>query len=551
MSASFPWWQTGIVYQIYPRSYQDSNGDGIGDLPGMLQRLDYVVRLNVDAVWISPIYPSPMVDFGYDVADYTGIHPMFGTMADFDRLLEAAHARGLRIILDLVPNHTSHQHPWFIESRSSRDNPKRDWYIWRDPKPLPASPEGGEEQVGDPPNNWLSAFGGPAWTFDERTGQSYLHQFCPEQPELNYRNPEVLEAMLDVMRFWLDKGVDGFRVDVITMMIKDEALRDNPPNPNWKPGDYPSARLLPVYSRNQPEVHGIIREMRAVVDEYDERVMIGETYFPNEMIDYYGENLDECHLPFNFDLIRTPWDAQAVRASVDRYEGSLPEGAWPNYVLGNHDQHRIATRAGQAQARVATMLLLTLRGTPTCYYGDEIGMHDVKIPPDRVQDPPAVNNPESADEIGRDPERTPMQWDAGPNAGFCPPDVEPWLPVADDTAERNVAAQEDDPTSMLHLFRALTALRAAEPALHVGDYAPVDVDVEELYVYTRTALNVDDFVMVLNFGDGSHTLDLSLVASRTEIALATDMVREGAVDLSRLDLRPNEGLVLRCQEVRP
>ncbi len=538
MNSSHPWWQQGVIYQIYPRSFQDTNGDGIGDLPGILQRLDHVVSLNVDAVWISPIYPSPMADFGYDVADYTGIHPMFGTMADFDRLLEAAHARGLRIILDLVPNHSSHQHAWFIESRSSRDNPKRDWYIWRDPQP-----------DGSPPNNWLSAFGGPAWTFDEQTDQYYLHQFCPEQPELNYRNPEVLEAMLGVMRFWLDKGVDGFRVDVITMMIKDEALRDNPPNPNWEPGDYPSARLLPVYSRNQPEVHELIREMRAVVDAYDERVMIGETYFPNEMMDYYGENLDECHLPFNFDLIRTPWDAHAVRASVDRYEGALPEGAWPNYVLGNHDQHRLATRAGQAQARVANMLLLTLRGTPTCYYGDEIGMHDVEIPPEKVQDPPAVNNPESADTIGRDPERTPMQWDASPNAGFCPADVEPWLPVADDYAERNVAAQEDDPTSMLHFYRALTALRAAEPALHVGDYAPVDVDADDLYVYTRTTPDADDFLIVLNFGDQSHVLDLSAVALQAEVVLATDMIRSGAVTPAELTLAPNEGLVLRCVEI--
>jgi alpha-glucosidase len=537
MNASHPWWQKGIIYQIYPRSFQDSNGDGIGDLPGILQRLDYVKRLNVDAVWISPIYPSPMADFGYDVADYTGIHPMFGSMADFDRLLDAAHARGLRIILDLVPNHTSHEHPWFIESRSSRDNPKRDWYIWRDPKP-----------DGSPPNNWLSAFGGPAWTLDERTGQYYLHQFCPEQPELNYRNPEVLDAMLDVMRFWLDKGVDGFRIDVITLMIKDEALRDNPPNPNWQPGDYPSARLLPVYSRNQPEVHDVIREMRAVIDAYDDRVMIGETYFPNEMLDYYGEELDECHLPFNFDLIRTPWDATKVRASVDRYEADLPAGAWPNYVLGNHDQHRLATRAGQAQARVANMLLLTLRGTPTCYYGDEIGMHDVKIPPDKIQDPPAVNNPESADTIGRDPERTPMQWNAAAHAGFCPADVEPWLPVADDYTKRNVAAQEKDPTSMLHLFRALTALRRAEPALAVGDYAAVDVESGEVFAYTRTAPDTDRFLIVLNFGNQPHTLDLSAVAPRAEIALATDRVRSGAVALAQLTLAPNEGLILRCEE---
>ncbi|RMF04801.1 MAG: alpha-amylase, partial [Chloroflexi bacterium] len=450
MTTQLKWWQTGIIYQIYPRSFQDSNGDGVGDLPGITQRLDYIQDLGVDAIWLSPIYPSPMHDFGYDVADYCNIHPMFGTLADFDHLLAETHRRGLKLILDLVPNHTSDEHPWFVESRSSRNNPKRDWYIWKDP-----APDGG------PPNNWLSVFGGPAWTLDETTGQYYLHQFVKQQPELNYQNPAVLAAMLNNMRFWLDKGVDGFRVDVITMMAKDPQFRDEPPNPDWD-GRGLFNSLQHIYTQNLPEVHSIIRQMRAVLDEYDDRMMVGETFLPfPELMKYYGKNLDECHLPFNFHLIArgefhqsTPWRADVIRQIVEEYEAALPPGGWPNWVLGNHDVPRVATRAGQAQARVAAMLLLTLRGTPTCYYGDELGMENVKIPPEFVQDPPAVNQPEIADLVGRDPVRTPMQWDDGPNAGFTAAGVQPWLPLAPDARTRNVAVQSAQPDSMLNLFRA-------------------------------------------------------------------------------------------------
>ena len=452
MDPTYPWWQTGIIYQIYPRSYQDSNGDGVGDLPGIEARLDYVQSLNVGAVWLSPIYPSPMHDFGYDVADYCAIHPLFGTLADFDRLLAEVHRRGMKLILDLVPNHTSDEHPWFIESRASRDNPKRDWYIWRDP-----APDGG------PPNNWLSYFGGPAWTFDQQTGQYYMHQFVTQQPELNYRNPAVVAALLDSMRFWLDRGVDGFRVDVIWLMMKDPLFRDEPPNPNWD-GVNPHNSLRHIYTANLPEVHGLIREMREVLDAYDDRMMVGEIYMPNEdLVTYYGGPAGaECHLPFNFQLINAPWDAAAVRRMVDAYEAILPAGAWPNWVLGNHDQHRLATRIGPAQARVANMLLLTLRGTPTCYYGDEIGMENVPIPPEMVQDPPALNQPEIAHLVGRDPERTPMQWDASPNAGFAPAGVRTWLPLAADFAVRNVAAQESaDPTSFLTFYRGADGPPAA------------------------------------------------------------------------------------------
>ena len=534
MKPNTPWWQTGIIYQIYPRSFQDGNGDGVGDLPGIIERLDYVRSLNAGAVWLSPIYPSPMHDFGYDVADYCAIHPLFGTLADFDRLLAEVHRLGMKLILDLVPNHTSDQHPWFLESRSSRDNPKRDWYIWRDP-----APDGG------PPNNWLSYFGGPAWTYDRHTGQAYLHQFLTQQPELNYRNPAVLAALLDTMRFWLDRGVDGFRVDVIWLMMKDPLFRNEPPNPAWD-GVNPHNSLQHIYTANLSEVHGLIREMRQVLDAYDDRMMVGEIYMPNEdLISYYGSSAgNECHLPFNFQLINAAWDAATVRRLVGAYEAILPLGGWPNWVLGNHDQHRLATRVGLAQARVANMLLLTLRGTPTCYYGDEIGLENVPIPPEMVQDPPALNQPEIAHLVGRDPERTPMQWDASPNAGFAPAGVRTWLPVAGDFTARNVAVQSQDPTSMLNFYRALTALRQAEPALTIGDYRSLDAGTPDVFAYLRSHEETR-FLVVFNFGGEARRLDLSAVGKEAEIALSTEMTRPRAVVLSALNLGPNEGRILR------
>lgn len=537
MTNQYRWWQKGIIYQIYPRSYQDSNADGIGDLPGITRRLGYLQSLGVEAIWISPMYPSPMYDFGYDVADYRDINPLFGTMADFDHLLAETHRYGLKLMLDLVPNHTSTEHQWFVESRANRDNPKRDWYIWRDP-----AADGG------PPNNWISYFGGDAWTFDETTGQYYLHQFTPEQPDLNYRNPAVLTAMQNNMRFWLDKGVDGFRVDVIHLMMKDEQLRDEPENPDWD-GIQVQDKLLHIHTRDLPEVHPLIKQFRSVMDEYDDRVMVGEIYLPNEnLMRYYGDNFDECHLPFNFQLIRMNWDAQTVRQAVDAYESALPAGGWPNWVLGNHDQHRTATRIGASQARVANMMLLTLRGTPTTYYGEEIGMEDGHIPPEFVQDPPALNNPEVAHIIGRDPERIPMQWDNSPNAGFSPADVQTWLPVAENYRTLNVAAQEHNSHSMLNLYRALTNFRRIESALSVGDYRSVDAGANDIFAYLRIAPDADSFLIVLNFGRQSHTLNFGTIAARAEIAISTDMQRHGNIDLAQLNLSANEGLILRLSE---
>ena len=426
---SFHWWERGIVYQIYPRSFMDSNGDGIGDLPGIRQKLDYLQWLGVDAIWISPIYPSPMADFGYDVSDYTDIDGIFGSLADFDALLAEVHGRGMKLLLDYVPNHTSDRHPWFIDSKSSRSSAKRDWYIWRD-----AAPEGG------PPNNWRSNFGGAAWTWDKATGQYFYHAFLKEQPDLNWRNVEVQQAMLDVLRFWLNRGVDGFRVDVMHHLAKDTQYRDNPPNPDFRPGMSPYRELLTTHSVDLPEVHEIVALMRAVVDEYDDRMLVGEIYLPLErLMAYYGASGEGAHLPFNFQLLRLPWDAKGVATVVERYEAMLPSYAWPNWVLGNHDKPRIATRVGAAQARVAALLLLTLRGTPTLYYGDELGMHDVAIAPDQVRDPFEKNVPGLG--LGRDPVRTPMQWTGETNAGFTT--GSPWLPLADDCKTINVATLRD------------------------------------------------------------------------------------------------------------
>jgi glycosidase len=520
------WWQRGVVYQIYPRSFQDASGDGVGDLPGVLQRLEYVAELGVDAIWLSPFFPSPMADFGYDVSDYCEVDPLFGTLADFDRLVAEAHARGLKVILDYVPNHTSDQHPWFQASRSSRDNPYRDWYIWRD---------------GPRPNNWLSNFGGSAWEYDPHTGQSYLHSFLKEQPDLNWRNPAVVAAMLDVLRFWLERGVDGFRMDTVHRIMKHPDLPDNPPNLGGallhkQVGEYDSQ--LHVYDKAHPDVHPVLRKFRQVLDEYSapgqERIAIGEAhiYDPHELVTFYGQQLDELHLPFNFGLLLARWAPDAVRASVDAYEAALPPGAWPNYVLGNHDEARIASRVGPDGARLAMLLLLTLRGTPTVYQGDELGIQDVPIPPERMQDP--WGKRVQGLNLGRDPARTPMPWDASqPNAAFCPPEVEPWLPLNADRATVNVASEREDPRSMLSLTRRLLAVRRASEALSVGSYRALDDAPEGCFLFVR-----DERVLVaLNFS----TREVEVRLPEGDLLVSTGMDRQGIDG----QLRPAEGVVVR------
>jgi alpha-glucosidase len=525
------WWQRGIIYEVYPRSFADGNGDGVGDLAGLLRRIDYLAELGVTAIWLSPIFPSPMADFGYDVADYCGVDPLFGTLADLDALIAAAHARSMRVILDYVPNHTSEQHPWFVAGRSARTDPKRDWYLWRDPKP-----------DGSPPTNWRSQFGGSAWEWDAATGQYYLHSFLREQPDLNWRNLEVRSAMYDVLRFWLRRGIDGFRVDVLWLLIKDAGYRDNPPNPAWKPGDSSYNAQLPLYTSDGAEVQQIVAEMRTVLEEFGYRVLVGEIYLPvKRLVAYYGAGLRGAQLPFNFALIQTAWNAEAIADLVREYAAALPAGAWPNWVLGNHDQKRIASRIGPAQARVAAMLLLTLRGTPTLYYGDELGLRDTAIPPDAVRDPAELRQPGIG--MGRDPERTPMPWDASLSAGFT--SGVPWLPLGEH-AQMNVTAESADPTSMLSLYRRLIAFRQNSEVLCYG-------------TLDRVAANGSMLSYERRLGDAACTIVLNLgrepgplTVTARRVVLSTSSERKpGDILGGETQIAGDEGLILEETSKRP
>jgi alpha-glucosidase len=534
VSYVYSWWKHEVIYQVYPRSFQDSNADGVGDLRGIINRLDYLASLGIGTIWITPIYPSPMCDFGYDISDYEGIHPLFGTMKDFDELLEQVHHRGMRLLMDLVPNHTSDQHPWFIESKSSRDNPKRDWYIWHD-----GGPDGGL------PNNWRAAFGGSAWEWDDKTKQYYYHAFLKEQPDLNWRNPEVQSAMFDMMRFWLRKGVDGFRIDVLWHLIKDDQFRDNPINPDYQPWMATADELLAVYSTDQFEVHDIVKKMRAVLDEFGDRIMIGEIYLPiSKLVTYYGRDNNGVQLPFNFQLITLPWSSQKISAAILEYEAALPPGGWPNWVLGNHDQPRIASRVGWHQARVAAVMLLTLRGTPTIYYGDDIGMRDVPIPRDEVQDPQGLNMPDK--NLSRDPSRTPMQWsDENEYAGFT--NVKPWLRVDRTYRINNVKVEEYDPHSMLSLYRKLIRLRNNEPSLRLGEYHPLYAD-HQLISYIRKVEDSDAFIVVLNLTSRVAFFKYGDMRFKGKIEVSTAEELEGQEVSDSFTLSGDEAIVIRITE---
>lgn len=535
MRSAKDWWKRGVIYQVYPRSFQDSDGDGVGDLVGIQSRLDYLSWLGIDALWISPFYPSPMADFGYDVSDYCDIDPLFGTLADFDLLVEKAHARDIKLILDLVPNHTSDQHPWFVESRKHRQGPKRDWYIWRDPNP-----------AGGPPNNWLSNFGGSAWEYDPPTGQYYYHAFLKEQPDLNWRNPHVRNAIYDAMRFWLERGVDGFRVDVIWHLMKDAEFRDNPLNPAYQQGRPEIERLLQLHSADQPEVHGVIAEMRRLIERYPERVLIGEIYLPlNRLVAYYGEQLSGAHLPFNFQLIQAAWNARTLASMIREYEEALPKGGWPNWVLGNHDQHRVATRVGAEQARVAAMLLLTLRGTPTLYYGDEIGMQDVPIPPGSARDPWELREPGLG--VGRDPQRTPMQWDDSANAGFTT--GKPWLSLSEQYAQCNVAKLASDEGSILRLYRDLINLRRRFSALSTGEFRLI-FEGGDILAYERFDAT-GRFRIYLNLSRDERKWDDSaafgVAGGKRELMLSTHRRPDREAHAFPL-LRAGEGVIFKIED---
>ena len=488
--AEVKWWRTGVIYQVYPRSFADSNGDGVGDLDGITSRLDYLSEtLGVDAFWISPFYPSPQADFGYDVADYCDVDPMYGDLSAFDRLVAAAHLRNLAVIIDFVPNHCSDQHPWFVESRSSLDNPKRNWFTWRPPQP-----------GGSRPNNWLSVFGGPAWTLDQTTGEYYLHSFLPEQPDLNWRNPEVESAMLAAVRFWLERGVDGLRIDVAHFIMKDPELRDQPPAesrrglPHKPPSEYDTQEHL--YDKGHPDIHQVFRKIRSVIDEFEPsspRYSVGEIHEFDwvKWASYFGDN-DELHMPFNFALLLTGLEASAVPDAIADLEAVLPKGAWPNWVMGNHDEPRLATRLGRDQSRAAALLLLTLRGTPTIYYGGELGMLEAVIPPHMVKDPWGHRMPG----FSRDGCRTPMQWNAGPNAGFSTAG-ETWLPVQPSSII-NVESELADPGSHLVLYRRLLSIRRAEPSLRAGDITLIEGLPPSCLGYTRHAPGSRPLTVLLN-----------------------------------------------------
>jgi alpha-glucosidase len=512
------WWREGVFYQIYPRSFQDSNGDGIGDLAGITGRLDHLNdgtprSLGIDAIWLSPFYRSPMADFGYDVSDYRDVDPTFGNLAEFDRLLSEAHRRKIHVIVDLVPGHTSDRHPWFLAARSSREDPRRDFYVWADPR-----------RGGGAPNNWRAVFKrvGSAWSLDETTGQYYLHHFLPEQPDLNWWNPKVRAEIDDVMRFWLDRGVDGFRIDVASGLIRDERLRNNP---RFHFRGWPRRRNWDL-----EEVHDIHRQWRKVLDSYEgDRMAVGEIGVRDlrRLVRYYG-NDDELQLSFNFHFLEQPWIAERFRGVVEEWERLLPDHAWPDYTLSNHDRSRAVSRYGLESAGVAAVMLLTLRGTPFIYYGEEIGMTDVPIPAERV-----------VDIDGRDPERTPMQWDASPNAGFTTGD--PWLPVAADYAKRTVAAQRDDPASLFSLYRRLNWLRKSSPALRRGSYRTVPAP-GGVFAFTRQA-DGEGVYVALNFTKVPQQVSLGPGAGR--VLLSTDHTRDGdEVRLQRVALRPDEGLIL-------
>jgi len=516
------WWRDGVLYQVYPRSFADSDGDGVGDLRGIIDHLDHLAWLGVEGLWLNPTFPSPNADWGFDISDYRGVHPELGTLEDLDELVARARERGIHVLLDLVPNHTSKEHPWF------RD--RRDFYVWR------------EGRDGGPPNNWKSVFGGPAWTRDEATGQWYLHNFDPGQPDLDWWNEDVRDEFDDILRFWFDRGIAGFRIDVAHGIVKDRELRDNP---EASADDIEPHRRLgqrPVFSMNRPEVHDVLRRWRALGDPYD-AVLVGETYVHEleTLVSFYGEDgVDELHLAFNFVFLLAPFDVATLAPIVARTEELLPEHAWPVWTLGNHDITRFPTRwaGGDPElARCLLMLLLTLRGTPVLYYGDELAMPEAEIPPDRVVDPEAARDPEGGS--GRDGARTPMPWSDSPGLGFTEAGVEPWLPFGD-ASVANVAAQREDPGSVLHLARDLIALRRAESDLLTGDYSQVRAS-GDVWVYRRGS----GHLVALNCGD-----EASEVPADGSIVIATRRSRDGEAVDGRLVLAPGEGAVVRLASQR-
>ncbi|HZU29314.1 MAG TPA: alpha-glucosidase [Bryobacteraceae bacterium] len=526
-AAAEPWWKHALIYEIYPRSLQDTDGNGIGDLRGITQRLGYVKSLGANAIWIAPIYPSPEIDFGYDISDYTAIDPMYGSMADFDRLVKEAHGRGIRVIMDLVLNHTSDRHKWFVESESSRNNPKRDWYIWRDGK-----------GPGKPPNNWQSIFGHSAWKYDAKTGQWYYHKFYAEQPDLNWWNPQVRKAMYDVARFWMRKGVDGFRLDAITTLFEEKDLRDE--KALGGKNAYGDPLIANVVTDNLPEVHEVLRELRKVTDEFPGRILIGETYLPNseELMKMYGAHNDELQLPMDLHVgIINKLDVGEFRKEINEAETRL-HGNMPLLVFDNHDNPRSWDRYGDGKhndaiARVIATILLGSRSVAMMYYGQEIGM--VTTPPTRKED---VKDPVGLvgwpKDKGRDGERTPMQWDASRNAGFTT--GTPWLPIPPNYVRVNVATESKEAGSLLLWYERLIQLRASNAALRDGDETMLDTDNNDVLSWVRKAGD-SSVIVACNFTDREQTMKFDIGPASAHV-LAANPQRGGEVDLKEVKLPP-------------
>lgn len=533
-----------MVYQIYPRSFKDSDGDGVGDLTGIIEKLDYLndgstnspqggtgKSLGVNAIWLNPIYKSPMKDFGYDISDYRDIDPLFGTLETFDYLVKEAHRRNIKVIMDFVANHTSSEHPWFKESMSLRGNPKRDWYIWRD-----AKPDGG------PPNNWLSVFGGSAWTYDEKTGQYFMHSFLPDQPDLNWRNKAVRNEMADILRFWLERGVDGFRTDAVYHLIKDAEFQDDPPNPNYVAARHdPYESLLHIYSQGRPELKETTNTLCNVLGVHGSDVyMVSEAYIGvPQMAEFYQACSNGLHAPLNFNLMTIPWSGESFKKFIDDFETSLRPSDWPNYVLGNHDRSRLATRIGQERARLVAILMFTLRGMPFIYYGEELGMEDVRIPDTQYLDPWGKNVPGFS--VGRDPERTPMQWNESPNAGFT--DGDPWLPIAPDYKERNAEAESRDSHSMLSFYKDLIRQRTNSPALLTGAYKPLESGNKDVLVFGRECAE-EKLLVAINFSDTEQVCNIK-IRGRFLCGTHSGGGREAEVNLAQLKLKAYEGLIIK------
>ena len=533
------WWRTAVIYQIYPLSFKDTSGNGRGDLQGIIEKLDYLngtdESLGIDAIWINPVYPSPKKDHGYDVMDYCNIDPELGDLTVFDRLVEEANKRGIKIVMDYVLNHTSSLHPWFIESRASRDNPKADWYIWRDPKP-----------DGSPPNNWLAVFGGSAWTYDEGRGQYYMHSFLSDQPDLNWRNPEVVEEMKHVFRFWLKRGVSGFRADAVEHLFKDEEFRDEPENPSHNPDtDNPYNALIHTYSRNQTEkIWETIKVFDELLGKDFQNFMVSETWLnAQDLLGYHEASREALVLPLNLNLLHTPWHAPTMKAFIDNYDSLLGERHWPNYVLSNHDVRRIKDRIGASHVRAAALLQLTLRGTPFIYYGAELGMGGAEVEAASVQDPWEKQVPGLG--INRDLARTPMQWDDSEHAGFSK--VNPWLPVCKNYHEINVKRETEDPSSTLNLYRSLIKIRRESPALTHGRYVPLDSGNENVMLYLREH-EEEKMLIMINFADEST--EVSFDVRNAEMILSTDAKRNCAekIEHETVTLLGSEGCLFRVQK---